>query len=240
MKQLVYFIIALFLTASVYGQDTINQTDANGKKQGFWKKTAADGKKLYEGHFKNGKPCGEFHYYYDDGVTKAVSQFSADGRTTMTRAFFPNGKPMAEGRFVDEKREGLWKFYSEQDGALISEENYRNGKKEGVAKNFFPGQGVAELSNFRDGIHEGTWEQYYADGKVKFRCTYKNDMKEGPVTGYSASGKVLMNGTYKNGSPDGLWTYFDEKGKVTKKETYERGLLIKKEGELEKDDGGPK
>jgi antitoxin component YwqK of YwqJK toxin-antitoxin module len=51
-----------------------------------------------------------------------------------------------------------------------------------------------------------------------------------------------MSGLYLKGSPEGIWTYFDEKGKVTRKETYEKGYLLKKEGELEKDDsiGGPK
>jgi len=235
MKQLAYLIFVLALTVPAFAQDTTNRTDAAGKKQGYWKKKSPEGQLLYTGQFRDGIPYGVFHYFYPDGVTKAVSQYSSDGKTTQTKTYFTNGRIMAEGKFVNEKREGLWKFYTETDGLLISEENYLDGKKDGISKNYYAGKGIAELSTFKNGIHEGLWEQYFPDGKVKFRCTYAADKKEGPVTGYSSSGQVVMSGTYKNGAPEGIWTYYDEKGKVTRKETYERGYRIKQEGEFEKD-----
>ena len=54
MKKYIFMsLISLFLLKISYAQtasDTINQTDKNGKKQGYWKKIVNDTLK-YEGYF---------------------------------------------------------------------------------------------------------------------------------------------------------------------------------------------
>lgn len=235
MKPLLLFLLSVLFTLPLFSQDTLNRTDASGMKQGYWIKKTPDGKKIYEGRFRDGHPVGEFRYFYETGVTKAVSRFSDDGRTANSVMYFTNGGKMAEGTYVDEKREGVWKFYSEADGILLSEENFVKGKKEGISKTFYAGKGIAELSNWKNGMHDGLWEQYYSDGKVKFRCTYREDRKEGPVAAFSPAGKTIMTGQYLAGSPDGLWLYYDDLGNIARRETYLKGYLITKEGELDKE-----
>ena len=51
------------------------QTDANGKKQGYWKKKDEKTNKLvYEGLFKDDKPQGIFKYYYPFDSVKVISE----------------------------------------------------------------------------------------------------------------------------------------------------------------------
>jgi antitoxin component YwqK of YwqJK toxin-antitoxin module len=229
MIRIFLIVLCILSTLDFHGQDTINRTGINGKKQGFWRKQDSLGHKIYEGYFKDGLPTGEFRYYYADGKLKTFSVVSQNGKLAKTVTYFPNGKKMAAGRYLNEKKDSTWQFFSEEDGVLVSEENYQAGKKTGVSHSFFAGGKVSELITWIAGIRFGLWEQYYSDGKLRLRCAYVNDQKHGPFKTFYISGQVMMAGAYANGRMDGTWIYYDEKGKVTKKETYSNGVLIKKE-----------
>ena len=229
MKKCHIFIILCLLALSSYPQDTINRISEKGLKEGYWRKLDTAGKKIYEGRFSNGMPAGTFQYYYPTGKVKAVSVFSKDGRMARTTTYFPSGKKMAEGNYIDEKRDSIWQFFSEFDGVLLSEETYRNGRKDGVSKTYYAGKGPAEEITYKDGLKEGPWLQYYSDGKIKMRTRNRNDMKEGMMEAFSEMGVLLFKGKYVEGNPDGIWLSYDDKGILIKKETYEKGLLVKSE-----------
>ena len=226
MKYYHIFIICCFFTVSVFSQDTVNRLNSKGLKEGFWRKLDSSGHKVYEGQFRNGIPSGAFQYYYPAGKTKAVSVFSENGKRSRTTTFFPSGKKMAAGIYLDEKRDSIWQFFSDYDGALLSEESYKNGKKDGVSKTFYPGDGLAEIINWRAGVREGSWIQYYTDGSVKMRTNNRNDNKDGLIEAFSETGTLLISGKYLNGDPDGAWLTYDAKGKLLKKEVYNKGSRV--------------
>jgi antitoxin component YwqK of YwqJK toxin-antitoxin module len=229
MKSLLVFILVSLFTISAYSQDTINRTNSKGLKEGFWRKLDTSGKKVYEGRFSNGIPTGTFHYYYPSGVVKAISEFSHNGKRSKTVTFFPSGKKMAEGIYMEEKRDSIWQFFSDYDGVLLSEETYKDGKKDGPSKTYYPGKGPAEIINWVAGVREGQWIQYFTDGTVKMRLTNKNGKKNGPMEVLSENGIVIISGRYLNGDPDGTWLYYDDKGKPTKKEVYDKGAIVSSE-----------
>jgi antitoxin component YwqK of YwqJK toxin-antitoxin module len=200
-------------------------TDASGKRQGFWRKVDTAGKKIYEGHFRDNIPVGEFRYYYPNGKIKVVSIMSGNGKKARSVAYFPGGKKMAEGIYINEQRDSTWRFYSEYDGQLVSEESYKNGKKEGFSLTYYGGDGIAERSNWKNGVIDGIWEQYYTDGKIKLRGNYRNGLRDGQVRTFFGSGQMMMDGQYSEGDPEGRWFYYDETGKLLKKETYLKGKL---------------
>src|ERR1039457_1297234 len=131
MNRIFIFIVLSLLSFDFFGQDTVNQVNASGKKQGFWRKVDSIGRKIYEGHFMSDVPYGEFRYYYPDGKQRAVSVLSDNGRFSRTISYFKTGMKMAEGNYRNERKDSLWRFYSEQIGALNSEEFYKDGKKDG-------------------------------------------------------------------------------------------------------------
>jgi antitoxin component YwqK of YwqJK toxin-antitoxin module len=225
------FLLVLFILQvnSFFAQDTINRTDARGKKQGFWRKQDTLGHKIYEGSFKDGFPTGEFRYYYPDGKLKTVSVISHGGKMATTVSYFPNGRKMAAGRYQDEKKDSTWQFFKEEDGVLVAEENYKAGRKSGISQSFFEDGKVSEMITWIAGVRYGPWEQYYSDGKIRLKSAYLNDEKNGPFRTFYNSGQPMMTGAYAAGRMDGAWTYYDEKGKVTKKEIYNKGILLKKE-----------
>ncbi len=66
------------MSSILYAQDTMNQTDSKGRKQGPWRKLER-GVLKYEGQFRDDKPVGTFTYYYDNKSIKAVSHFESGG-----------------------------------------------------------------------------------------------------------------------------------------------------------------
>jgi antitoxin component YwqK of YwqJK toxin-antitoxin module len=227
MNRLLIFIFTVTITLSVSAQDTVNRKDASGRRQGYWTKVDSSGRTIYTGHFNDNVPAGTFTYYYPGGKVKAVSVFSQDGKTTRTTTYFLSGKKNAEGTFINEKREGLWRFFSEYDETLVSEEQYRAGKRDGVARTFFHGKGVAELITWKNDVREGLWEQYFDDGIVKLRCAYKNDLKEGAITVFYPTGQKLNTGQYLKGLPEGTWITYGLDGKIEATDIYAQGVLVK-------------
>ncbi|MFZ4520678.1 MAG: toxin-antitoxin system YwqK family antitoxin [Bacteroidales bacterium] len=217
-----FTFISLFLSA----QDTLNLKDSKGHRQGYWRKLDSAGHVIYEGRFKDGIPTGEFRYFYPDGKLKTTSRMSNNGRRAATVSYFPNGKKLAEGNYLDEKRDSTWQFYSESNGTLVSVESYVAGLVNGLSKIYYPEGGLSELYYFKNGVKDGLWEQYYLDGKLKLRGAYKSGEKQGSFKTYYNSGHVMMDGQYNHGHQDGTWLYYDDKGGVSKKEIYEMGKLL--------------
>jgi antitoxin component YwqK of YwqJK toxin-antitoxin module len=227
MRSSLLFSLILLVSFTGYGQDTINKINISGKKEGFWRKKDNNGNKIYEGRFHDGIPYGEFKYYFPGGNLQAVNLVSQNGSHVHTVTYFKNGKKNAEGNYINEKRDSLWRFFSEVDAALVSEELYKEGKKEGIALDYYPGEGKSELTTWKNGIKQGPWETYFPDGKIKLKCNYRNDQKDGPIKVYFVSGKIMMSGQYLNGVPIGQWIYYKEKGGILKKELYDKGRVVK-------------
>jgi len=220
------FVLLLHCTDLAFGQDTINAIDSRGNKVGFWRKFDSSGNKTYEGHFKNGIPIGEFRYFYRSGKVKALSIYYDNGKRARSISYFPGGMKMAAGNYLNEKKDSIWQFFSQIDGILLSEEEYKAGLKTGLSKTYFLQGGIAGISTWKDGIRDGLWEEYYSDGKVKLRGTFRNNEKEGPIEAFYSSGKLLLTGQYANGHQDGTWIYYEENGTISKQETYEDGMLV--------------
>lgn len=231
MNRLLLVFLILGMNFHVFSQDSINRTDAQGHRQGVWKKADKDGHKLYEGQFKDGIPVGEFRYYYPDGKLKTVSLMSNEGKTARTVTYATNGHKIAEGKYSNEKKDSTWKYFSELDGVLLSEENYTAGAKNGVFKTFYPNGNVTEMVHYRDGKKEGEWTQYYEDGKLRFKGTYNKDEKEGPFTGFYLNGKVSFTGSYKSGHMDGSWTFYEENGDLMRTDKYSEGAMVKEKNQ---------
>jgi len=231
MKNLliIFLIVSLAFPISVVSQN-INQTDANGQKQGVWTKTYSNGVPRYEGQFKNNHPTGEFKYYYESGKIKAITIFSTDGVVARTKTYHENSQPMAEGKYIKQKRDSIWLFYSDVDGKLLSSETYKKGILHGTTKTFYPETGnVAEIIEYVNGIKEGPYKKYFPDGELMTEGTYKNDVLEGKFLLYYPNGKIQVKGKYKNGRQIGNWEYFDENGKHISEEDFKKENAEEKE-----------
>ncbi len=213
MKKVKLIIILLLSLPLISVSQSLNQTDANNLKQGKWGKTYANGKISYEGQFKNDKPYGEFKHYYISSALKAITNYSPDGVVAHTTTFYENSLPMAEGKYINQKKDSVWNFFSEFDGKLISQETYNKGELNGLSKTFYPESGnIAESIEYKNGLKQGDLKKYFPDGSIMTEGFYKNDLLDGDFTLYFPEGNIQLNGKYLNGRQIGNWQYFDEEG----------------------------
>jgi antitoxin component YwqK of YwqJK toxin-antitoxin module len=202
-----------------------NQTDKAGKKQGHWIKKYPDGNIMYDGFFHNDKPTGEFKRYYEDGHLKSKLVFSADGTSADASLYYENGFIASRGKYVNQLKEGKWKFYSvSNQGIPISDEEYLNNKRNGISHKFYPDSTVAEIINYRNDIKNGEWIKYYPDGSVTFRANYTNGKLNGNFVAFFEDGKTEVVGKYKNGLRDSIWIINNKDGSQRFRIEYVDGM----------------
>jgi antitoxin component YwqK of YwqJK toxin-antitoxin module len=226
MKTYYCLILFLFVSIVVFGQ---TQTDASGKKQGYWKKKDDKTNKLiYEGLFKDNKPQGIFKYYYPHDTIKAIMNFKQDGKFSYSTMFHINGKKMASGKYIGEEKDSVWNYYDDK-GVLISKENFVLGKKNGMEYVYFPDGVVSEERKYKLGKMDGPFKLYYDKAVVKSEGNYINGQLEGKNSFYYPNKVLAAVGYFKNGYKTGPWIYREKNGKVKEKELYKlKGELASK------------
>ena len=227
-KSYFVFTIFLFLTLSVTGQliEPLNQTDPSGKKQGHWIKKYGNGNIQYDGFFKDDKPIGNFKRFYEDAQIRSLQIFSQDGRDADVVFYHQNGFIAASGKYINEKKEGIWKTYSANfEKYLISEEEYSDDKRINLSIKYYPDGAILEKAKYENDIRNGECIQYYDDGKIALHSYYTEGKLNGPFDVFFIDGSPQFRGQYKNDVRDGLWKIYNEDGTLKYDIIYENGIV---------------
>lgn len=224
------FILILFglVSLSLFAQnsDVINRTDAKGNKQGAWKKME-NGKKVYEGQFKDNVPYGTFKYYHSNGKLKSTTEFIQGVHKVKTVMYHDNEHKASEGVFIDQLKDGEWRYYSSTD-KLIAIEHYTMGKRTGEWKVFSAESGILlEERNYLDNKLNGLYKTYYLDGAVSLEQNYLDGKLNGLCTSYNPKGTKAATGNYLKGSRIGSWDFYDTKGKIRSTVEYKDQRVLK-------------
>jgi len=220
---LIFFFFGIILSSfQVFSQSEINQMDAQGKRDGVWKKNYEGTTQLrYEGTFEHGKEVGEFKFYCleckaNPTVTKS---FNRNDDIAEVKYFTIKGKLVSEGKMKDKDRIGEWVYYHEKSKNVMTRENYTNGKLDGKVTTYYPNGKITEEINYKNGIKQGENYYYSPEGVLLKKLLYKDDQLQGQAFYYDAFGNVVIEGFYKDGKKHGLWKYYKD-GKVALEETY--------------------
>ncbi len=222
------FLISSFLAISVIAicqnEAGINVTDQQGRKQGHWIKRYPNEAISYDGHFKDDHQVGEFKRYDEDNNLRSLLIYSPDGKEVMATFYHTNGYISSQGKYINQKKEGKWKFFSEYtEGYLISEEYYSEDLRNGISLKFFPDSTIAEKVNYINDLKQGEWIQYYSNGAICLKSNYLNDKIHGKFEVWFENGQIEFSGYYKNNVRDGLWYIYDEDGNQKYKLQYIEG-----------------
>ncbi|MFV0590554.1 MAG: toxin-antitoxin system YwqK family antitoxin [Draconibacterium sp.] len=214
------FILLFCLPMVAFGQ--INQTDANGLRQGLWKKTQANGRPVYEGSFNDGKPVGEWKRYHPGGQLKALIEYRGD--TAHTQLFDVWRKKLAEGDYLDEKKTGVWTVFKENQ--KVADEEYRNGIKDGVSHRYYETGEVMEETHWKNGEQNGDYQAFFKTREPYMQCKMKDNMRNGLFLVYFDNGRQELAGEYKNNLRNGEWKYYDEDGNYQYSLLYNEGKIL--------------
>ncbi|UTW66870.1 toxin-antitoxin system YwqK family antitoxin [bacterium SCSIO 12643] len=214
-----FFLLAVLVSSQVFSQT--NVTDKEGRKQGYWEKKRPSGKIHYKGQFKDNIPYGKFKYYDKEGTISSILEYITPD-TVMATHYHSNGKKAAYGYYVNQQKEGIWRFY-DRKGIIASQEAYSNGKKDGKYIVYNLNGSISRETYFVKGVENGYRKTYDSEGNLLTEGEIKDGQMDGMQIIYT-NGKVSVKGAYKHAVKDGDWVYFDENGKQIKVEHYELGI----------------
>ncbi|HYC84913.1 MAG TPA: tetratricopeptide repeat protein [Chryseosolibacter sp.] len=181
-------------------------------------------------------------WYDDKNLLDAIGEKSGEERDGKWVYFYDNAELMAEGQYVNGKKIGIWKYYT-NEGSLKSVENHdkgditlyhRNGNKreyfflkdgatDGPVEIYFECGALKEKLLYTAGKRNGKGELYYADGKTDMTYQYVDDKATGEFISYYPNGKIYSRSLYKDDMLDGKYVSYYSNGRVVKEGQYLNG-----------------
>lgn len=245
----------------VYKEGKLYKTEPyqQGKIEGFVKIFFPDSSIQKEIPYVNNKQEGTGYQYADDGRIISLLTYKNNAlvrRQDINRvdkqeqkqglwiSFHKNRQIATEGPYVNDLKNGYWKFYK-ANGDLIRVEKWVMGElQEGatetakieIKQELNPKNGkLAFKGAYRDGEPVGVHRFYDDEGKVDSSVIYEDGLilyegivdeqgrKQGPWKIYYRSGGLKARGSYKNDLKVGTWKYFLEDGSLEQTGSYISG-----------------
>ena len=220
------FVFTMFFTIASIAQK-FNQVDANGKRTGEWRKYYENGDIRYKGQFKNGKEIGMFSFYERGGAYPSIVKIFSEKSDTASVKFYNKSRVKTKGKMIGRKRVGKWIYYFSDGRTLFSEENYKDGKLDGVLKNYYINGKVTEISEYKEGKRHGSSKIYTEEGILIEDVNYVNGNLEGEGTYYDLKGVIKEKGMYKDGKRVGKWEFYID-GELSTKGRPDKSIKKKK------------
>ena len=227
-------LLAVSVVAECQSGTEINITDASGMKQGHWIKKYPNGLIQYEGVFRDDHPVGEFRRYYENSKLKSLMVYSNDGTVVDATVYHPNGFIASKGKYVNQLKEGQWKFYSSEiEGYLINEEEYVGNMRNGPSVKYYPDGTIAEKLSYVNDRREGEWLKYFENGRMFVRSFYSGNLLNGKFEVWFQNGRIQFSGTYKNNRRDSIWLTYNQDGSLLYRIEYTDGYTKDKQMEID-------
>jgi len=117
-----------------------------------------------------------------------------------------------------------------ENGQLMMEGNYKDGKLSGLWKSYYESGQLTTEGYMKDGEKYGLWKHYYENGQLEIEGEYKvqNDSisKDGIWKWYYKNGQLFQTANWKYGEFHGLWKVYYENGQLEWEENWKDDELI--------------
>jgi antitoxin component YwqK of YwqJK toxin-antitoxin module len=225
--------LAFFCFQAIFSQTVSNPVDDKGKKHGVWKGFYEEsGRQRYEGTFEHGKEVGVFNFFDDTRAKSiiAIRTFSPKDNSCYTVFYDQNKNVVSEGKEINKLREGPWKYFHKASKAVMTLENYKNGKLEGTRTVYYLSGKIVDETIYKNGVKNGVYKKYSETGIVLENSFFKNGEYEGEAIYKDPNDLVIAKGIFKNGQKVGKWQFYVN-GKLTSEENMDkpRKPLLKKD-----------
>ena len=167
-------------TFELFGKDTLNKIDYDGRKQGKWillgkHKSGSCYKPDQEaekGSYLDNKKVGIWIEFYCNGNMKDKLTFNNGRPEGYAIMYHENGKINEEGNWKINKWVGNYKLYYE-NGQIQHEFVFNpSGRREGAQKYFYDNGQVAIEGNFVNGRENGLIKEFHENGEIKAEKNY--------------------------------------------------------------------
>ena len=86
-----------------------------------------------------------------------------------------------------------------ENGQLVFEANFKDGKKVGVQKGWHENGQLWGEGNYKDGKKDGVFKRWYENGQLRYEWNFKNGKEDGVQKGWHENGRLRYDGNYKDG-----------------------------------------
>ncbi len=173
-------------SVEVNENDTINVTDANGLKQGYWK---------IFGRMKN-LPGYKADQLIEEG------NYKNSRKTGLWKKYFPSEKLQSEITYSNNRPSGPYTIYYE-NGQVEEQGNWKSRRNTGDFKRWHKNGNVAQEFKFNEtGKRDGVQKYYHENGQIELEVSVKNGKENGDMKRWYANGDLKEEKTFNDGVVD--------------------------------------
>ena len=154
-----------FETSKLKGSDVVHAV-----------KKDMEGKLAMEGFLRNGKKEGQWITYDPVKGTVAILESYVNGKLN-GYSFKVSSRGYLDEQIGYLNNELNGKYAQFKYGRLESESYYKNGKLDGLQKQYYDNGKLQQETEFKDGLQDGVYNYYSDDGLLRMSYTYKNGEK---------------------------------------------------------------
>ncbi len=246
----------------LYQEGKLSKIDEyhEGKLDGVSRYFFPDSTLKKEVPFEAGKESGQgYEYDPSDGRVITLLEFKNGSLTRKQNVnryddqeqkqglwvnFHKNRKIAKEGPYLNDLKNGYWKYYT-SEGDLIRVEKWVNGElQEGAAevakveikREIYPETGTLKFKGaYQNGKPTGVHREYDKEGEVVASTIYDQGiklfegvvdaagLKQGPWKHFYRSGELKAAGSYKDDLKVGQWKYYFRDSTIEQRGNYIRG-----------------
>ncbi|MCB0769305.1 MAG: toxin-antitoxin system YwqK family antitoxin [Flavobacteriales bacterium] len=184
-----FFLVALhfLLVPCTYAQagvvqDTLNQVDATGRKQGYWKVLAPvadkpgfdNGQVIEEGRYANSKRVGVWRRYWPNGNVMSEITYQFGRPRGEYRTYYPNGRVEEDGTWDLDRNTGKFQRWH-PNGKLAQDFVFtEHGVRDGEQKYYHENGQLAVQVRVEEGREDGTLKRYTEQGQLQQVAQFNN------------------------------------------------------------------
>lgn len=115
-------------------------------------------------------------------------------------------------------------FYN--NGNLKSESTLKNGKIEGLVKNYFEDGSIESVGEWKEDKIHGQLISYFPSGAIRSISLWSNGMQEGESLFYYKSGALMSRSYFVNGNREGKSEVFFDDANLKELKFYDHGAIL--------------
>lgn len=168
--------------ASSTPQDSLNQVDEMGRKQGYWRVLAPkaekpeypDGQLIEEGRYTNSKRIGIWRRYWPNGQVMSEINYQMGRPKGEYKTYYPTGKVEEQGTWDLDRNTG--KFQRWHPNGKLAQDFVFNafGVRDGEQKYYHENGQLAVQVAVEEGREDGTLKRYTPDGQLQQVAEFNN------------------------------------------------------------------
>ena len=167
--------------------------------------------------YKDGIANGEFRRYEEDGTLRERGTVLNALREGHWQVFDRLGAVVTEGDYTDGRKDGVWlETFSSGNYAVGT---YVLGKMTGKWAYFDSNNRSIAEGLLQNGLRQGYWVERTPAGNI-LQGNYIDGLREGEWTLIDSAGRLYSKGSYRAGEKTGEWVLFDKSGVIMKRTNY--------------------